>query len=193
MKKFFAAIFAAVLGASALLAGDAEDVKAVLVRQCELTAAGDFAGVAASLAPDYVEMTPLGVFNRTQIRWACEAWDGKHPEEYMLTVCMQQTKGYGPDAAMEKEARIAARKPEFIKFYEKQIAEMVPRLKASAALSLKTARFIDIKIDGDSARVVYEYDALDLADGSVRHRTAIAALRRIDGKWLVAQDTCVTY
>ena len=87
MKKFFAAIFAAVLGASALLAGDAEDVKAVLVRQCELTAAGDFAGVAASLAPDYVEMTPLGVFNRTQIRWACEAWDGKHPEEYMLTVC----------------------------------------------------------------------------------------------------------
>lgn len=193
MKKSFAAFFALVLGVSSLFADEVADVKAVLLRQCELVAAGDFSGAGLSLAPDYVEITPLGVFDRTQIRWAYEAWDGRHPEEYMLTACAQQTKGYGPDAAMEKEARIAAHKPEFIKLYEGQIAEFVPRLKASAALALKTARFIDIKIEGDSARVIYEYDTIDLVDGKVRHQAAIAVLRRIDGKWLVAQNTCVTY
>ena len=42
MKKFLGALLAVLLGAVSLSAGDAEDIKALLIKGLELAANGDF-------------------------------------------------------------------------------------------------------------------------------------------------------
>jgi len=195
MKKLFAMIFSAVMGVSSLSAVDAEDVKAVLERQYELFVAGDFVGMEAVLTPDYISIEPHGVFNLTHIKWAHATMDGKHPEEFMLGNFSVRTRGAIPDAEMERNLRLAARNREFVKFYEELIAKRLPLLKKAVEHGHKTNKYIDIRIDGDSARVVSECEIPDIvdSDGAVKRQVSVTILRRIEGKWRIAQSAILRY
>lgn len=178
-----------------LFADDVADVKAVLERQYELFAAGDFVGMEAALTPDYITIEPHGIFNLTHIKWMHASMDGKHPEEFMLGNFALRTRGAIPDAEMEKNLRFTARNSEFVKFYEEHVAKRLPLLKKAMEQGHKTVRYIDIRIDGDSARVVSECDIPDIvdSDGAVKHQVTVTILRRIDGKWRIAESAVLRY
>ena len=194
MKKFFVTLLVALCGAVSLFADDVADVKAVLDKQAELLLAGDFVGMEAALAPDFVQIESHGIFNLKHVKWMYASMDGKHPEEFMLGSFALRTRGNGPDAEMEKKLRLTARNPGFIKFYEEHVAKRLPLLKKAAEQANKTHKYIDIRIDGDSARVVSECEILDIVDtGTVMHQVSVTVLRRIDGKWKIAQSAILRY
>ena len=195
MKKLLVAIFAAVLGVASLFAGDAEDIKAVFAEQRKLFLAGDFVGMEAALTPDYISIEPHGIFNLTHIKWMHTTMDGKHPEEFMLGNFSLRTRGAIPDAEMERKLRIAARNPEFVKFYEELVAKRLPLLKKAMEHGHKTSKYIDIRIDGDSARVVSECEIPDIvdSDGAIKRQVSVTILRRIDGKWRIAKSAILRY
>jgi hypothetical protein len=195
MKKFIVTLLVSLCGAVSLFAGDAEDIKALFYRQYELFVAGDFAALEAALTPDFITIESHGVFNLTHIKWAYASMDGKHPEEFMLGNFAVRTRGNGPDAEMEKKLRLRARRPEFVKFYEGLVAKRLPLLKKAAELGHRTNKYIDIRIDGDSARVLSECEILDIVDtgGTVVRQVNVTVLRRIDGKWKIAQSAILRY
>ena len=194
MKKFFVTLLVALCGAVSLFADDVADVKAVLDKQAELLLAGDFVGMEAALAPDFVQIESHGIFNLKHVKWMYASMDGKHPEEFMLGSFALRTRGNGPDAEMEKKLRLTARNPGFTKFYEEHVAKRLPLLKKAAEQANKTHKYIDIRIDGDSARVVSECEILDIVDtGTVMHQVSVTVLRRIDGKWKIAQSAILRY
>lgn len=195
MKRIFAVLLVALCGAVSLFADDVADVKAVSEKQYELFVAGDFVGMAAALAPDFVQIESHGVFNLKHVKWMYASLDGKHPEEFMLGSFALRTRGNGPDAEMEQKLRLSARNPKFIKFYEEHLAKRLPLLKKAAEQANRTCKYIDIRIDGDSARVVSECEILDIVDtgGTVMHQVSVTVLRRIDGKWRIAQTAVLRY
>ena len=195
MKKFFVTLLVSLCGAVSLFAGDAEDIKALMDKQYELFIAGDFVGMEAALTPDFISMESHGIFNLTQVKWMHASMDGKHPEEFMLGNFAVRTRGNGPDAEMEKKLRLAARRPEFVKFYEEHVAKRLPLVKKAVEQGYKTNRYIDIRIDGDSARVLSECEILDIVDtgGTVVRQVNVTVLRRIDGKWKIAQSAILRY
>lgn len=195
MKKFFVSLLIALCGAVSLFADDVADIKSVFEKQYELLVAGDFVGMQAALTPDYISIESHGVFNLTHIKWMYASMDGKHPEEFMLGIFALRNRGACPDAEMEKKLRQSARGPEFKKFYEEHIAKRLPLLKKAAKQAHETHKYIDIRIDGDSARVVSECDILDIVDtgGTVMHQVTVTILRRIDGRWRIAKNACLRY
>ena len=94
MKKFFVSLLVALFGAMPLFADDVADVKAVIVKDCELQAKGDFAEAFALLAPDYRESDPDGMTaNYEQTKWIVLSLDGRHPEEFLLLLVTYDIKG----------------------------------------------------------------------------------------------------
>ena len=77
MKKFFVSLLVALCGAMPIFADDVADVKAVIVRDCELQAKGDFAGAFALCAPDYRETGSDGeTSNYEHTKWIALSLDG---------------------------------------------------------------------------------------------------------------------
>ena len=185
MKKFFAALLVALFGAAPLFADDVADVKATIVRDNELQKAGDFAGKLELYAPDYLETDSKGLkTNYEQAKWLMLALDGKHPKECLLVFATVQLKGAEIPAEMMARIDEMARNPEFIKRYEATIPAVVAMIKAEADLGLKTLKFTSVKVDGDKAVAVAEYDSKDPASGEIKHKIATVSLRKTDGKWM---------
>lgn len=187
MKKLLVAIFAAVLGVSSLFAGDAEDIKGVIIKDMELGAQGDFIAMLALRTPDYVAVDEYGTFNYEHLKWSILMLDGRHPEEFVLTMWVVSTRGTEARPTEEQMAKIRelAGNPEFVKSYREHIPKFVSAIKADQALQLKTNKFVRVDVDGDSATVVGEYDAN--ASGAVRHKTATVTLRKVDGAWKICK------
>ena len=191
MKKFFAAVFACVMGISSLFAGDVEDVKAVILKDMEAGAQGKFAECLPLRTPDYVEVCESGEFTYEHMRWTVLAMDGDHPEEFLLMLLVIRTNGklqLTPDI----RARVseAARAPEFIENYKASIGKLAAMLQADQKLQLKTTKFVSVDIDGDSATVVGEYDSN--ASGSIVHKTATVTLRKVNGAWKISKAVIET-
>ena len=187
MKKFLGAVLAVVLGAVSLFAGDAEDIKALLIKDLELGASGDFAGALALRTPDFVETTDLGTFTVEHTKWMILALDGKHPEEFLLLSAAIESRGAFKKPTPEQMARIreAARDPEFLQWYAKNIPVVLANIKDDCALQLKTLKFVGIKVEGDSATAVIEFDHKN--PEGVRHRSGTVFLRKVDGKWMICR------
>ena len=185
MKKFFALLLlAALFGAVPLFADDVDDVKARIVKQCELGAKGDFAGVLALCAPDYREISSDGrTFNYEQIKWLMLSLDGKHPGEFLLVTATIKNNGAMPPADVISKLRLAARDPEIVKKYEGLIPQLAAMMKAAAALELKTLKFDSVKLYGDNAVVIIRYDSKDEKSGEIKQKTEIVVLRKIDSEW----------
>ena len=187
MKKLLVAIFAAVLGVASLFAGDAEDVKGVILKDMELGAQGDFMAMLALRTPDYVESGEHGTFSYEHFKWSVLMLDGRHPEEFVLTLWAISTRGTQAKPTEEQMAKIRelAANPEFLKTYQEAFPDMVAAIKADQALQLKTTKFVSVDVDGDSATVVGEYDTN--ASGAVKHKTATVTLRKVDGAWKICK------
>ena len=186
MKKLFAAVFAFLLGASSLFAGDVEDVKAVVLKDWQLASQGKFADLLTQRTADYVEVNGERIFPYEHIRWTVLALDGKHPEEFILMMLVAQSRGnlkLTPD--MRAKISEAARSPEFIESYKNGIGKMAAMLQTDAAFQLETLKLIDIKVDGDAATVVCEFDSK--ASGSVVHKIETVSLRKVDGAWKICK------
>ena len=185
MKKFLAALMVILCGALSLFADDVADVKAVIVKDLELDAKGDFAGSFALYAPDYQETDSEGVtMNYEQLRWMTLAFDGKHPVEFLRFCYSAENNGAMPPR--EKLPRIdrLARTPKCLKFYSEVLSELVTVQKAYAALALKTLEFISVKVDGDKAVIVIEYDEKDEKTDAIKRKIETINLRKVNGKWM---------
>ena len=186
MKKFFAALLVALFGAMSLFADDAADVKAVIVRDFELTIKGDFAGKFAAYAPDYLETDSDGMtINYEQAKWVVLMLDGKHPKEFLLVMATVELKGAAIPPEMMARIDEVVRNPEFVKQYEEAIPVVVAMLKEEAAFELKSLNFISVNVNGNEAVVVDEYDSKDAKSGEIKHKVCTASLRKVDGKWMI--------
>ena len=185
MRKFFAALLVALFGAVPLFADDVADVKATVVRELELSKAGDFAGKLALYAPDYLETAPDGMtVNYEQAKLLMQAFDGKHPKSFLLIAAMDHLKGAEIPPDMMARIDEMARNPEFVKQYEMAVPTAVAMLKAESDLQLKTLKFISVKVDGGEAVAVVEYDSKNPASDEIKHKIATVSLRKTGGKWL---------
>lgn len=163
---------------------DVADIKAVILKDAEFLVKGDFAEKLALYAPDYVQIHPDGTScNYEFIKWSLVAFDGKHPEEFMLAWATMEHNGVMPSAELRAEIRKAARDPGFIKRYEAICPAFFSAAQTKVALRLKTQKFVSVQVDGDQATVVIEYDTKD-ENGAVRHEMATCSLRRVNGKWI---------
>ena len=192
MKKFLASLMVILCGAVPLFADDVAEVKSVIVKNCELTAKGDFAGVSALHTPDHqgtlLDGTPV---NYQLLKWSFSSLDGKHPEEWrLLFFVVVENKGVMPDAAMEAELRKAARSPEYIKKYETAVPLAVERAKTGAAFRLKNLKFVSVEVDGDRATAVIETASPDFKTGALRSYRNTDFLRKVDGKWMFYRGVC---
>ena len=189
MKKFFAALLVALFGAVPLFADDVADVKATFVREIELSKTGNFAEKLAFYAPDYKETDSTGMTaNYEQAKWLMLALDGKHPKEFFLVLATVQLKGAEIPAEMMERIDAAAGNPELVKEYQTAIPAVVAMLKAEADLQLKTLKFVSVKVDGDKAVVITEYDSSDPVSREIKHKSATVSLRKVDGKWLFSRS-----
>ena len=184
MKKFLLALLVALCGT--LFADDVADVKAVIVKDYELAMKGDSLQVLALFAPDFQETGTTGVtINYEQYKWFILLLDGKHPEEFLLWfVSTGENEGAMLSADQIARVRQMARDPEFIKIYEANTRNVIAWLKARAALCLKTLEFVSVKVDGDKAVAVVEFDEKDLKSGAVKREIETLFLRKVDGVWL---------
>ena len=186
MKKFLLALLVVLCGIFSLSADDVADVKAVIVKDYELAMKGDFLQVLALFAPDFQETgTSGGTINYEQYKWCILSLDGKHPEEFLLWfVSTGENEGAMLSADQIARVRQMARDSEFIKIYEANTRNVIAWLKARAALCLKTLEFASVKVDGDKAVAVVEFDEKDLKSGAVRREIETLSLRKVDGVWL---------
>lgn len=181
MKKFLAALLVALCGFVSLFADDIADVKAVIVKDCELAAEGDFLGAAARWMPDYREISSEGTFTYAQAQRAFVSLDGKHPEEFLLTTAMVKN-GVEPNPDLAEGIHLLAQEPDFLKDYPIRAKRMADMIKAAAALELKTTKFVDIKVNEDKATAVLTYRHIN---GGTRRETL--SLRKIDGAWRISR------
>ena len=185
MKKFLVSLLVALFGAMPLFADDVADVKAVIVKDCELQAKGDFAEAFALLAPDYRESDPDGMTaNYEQTKWIVLSLDGKHPEEFLLLLVAYENKGVMPPAEAIPKIREAARRPEFVQSYEGLTPHIVSMMKSAAALRLKSLEFVSVKVEGDLAVAVVEHDRLDRKTDALKREIVTINLRKVNGKWM---------
>ena len=185
MKKFLAVLLVVLSGAVALFADDVADVKAVIVKDLELVAKGDFAGSFALYAPDYRETGSDGNnITYEHCKVIMLAVDGKHPEEFLLMAAIAENNGAMPSAEAVEQLRAAARAPEIVKKYEELLPQVIAQAKSLAEQHLKTLEFVSVEVDGDKAVAVIEYDSKDEETGKVRREIETISLRKTDGAWL---------
>ena len=184
MKKVFALLLAVLFGAVPLFADDVADVKAVIVKNLELDANGDFVGSWALYAPDYQETDSEGVTaNYEQLQWMTLALDGKHPVEFVRFLYSVKNNGAMPPREELPHLDRLARTPECLEIYSKVLPELVAGQKAEAALALKTLEFVSVRVDGNKAVAIVEYDSKDEKSG-VKRTIETFSLRKADGKWM---------
>lgn len=185
MKKFLLSLLVALFGAVPIFADDVADVKAVIVRDCELQAKGDFADAFALCAPDYRETGSDGeTLNYEHTKWIVLSLDGKHPEEFLLLLATYDNKGVMPRAEVIPRIRQFAHDPGFIKGYEAVNPQIVSAMKSAAELRLKTLEFISVKVDGDLAAAVVEHDRLDRKTNARKREIVTISLRKVNGTWM---------
>lgn len=192
MKKFFAVLLVILAGALPLRADDADDVKAVILKEWTLFAKGDFAEALPLLTQDY-RGSFKGKVDYERSKWMFLGMDGKHPEEFYLFVAYAFKVGlYGgtelTPEEMEKcrtDTRNAMKNPGSVKKYEKDAAEMNARFRKWAENILKTHKFISVKVDGDSA--VAEFECKFEDNGGFSESVAVR-LRRENGVWRICGD-----
>ena len=185
MKKFFAAVLTAVLGISALCAGEKEEVRALLIKDLELSAQGRLAEALALRTPDFVESGENGDMTYEQCKWLCLGLDGEHPEEFLLTIVAAQSRGAFKTPTPEQMARVRelARGPEFLQKYKELVPQLLAIFKADQARQLKTLKFVSITVDGGRAVAVIEYDSE--SPNGVKHKVGTITLRKVDGSWKI--------
>ena len=185
MKKFFAFLLVALCGVSSLFADDVADVKAVIIRDCELAAKRNFAASLVLRTRDYRNTDSHGAtFNYEQVKWMLLSLDGKHPVEFWLFLYSVRHNGAMPSEDQLRRMNQLAHTPKYVKLYEKTWPMVAAFAQKEAASELKTIKFIDVKISGNDAVVVLEYASAD-ESGALKTKIDTVSLRRINGKWLM--------
>lgn len=184
MKKFIVTLLVALCGAVSLFAGDAEDIKALLIKDLELGASGDFMEELALRTPDYVEISPTGTINYEQAKWMFLALDGEHPEEFFLASLALGSHGEfkAPTAEMMARIRAVTSNPDFLREYKEVAAKTLAAVKADQELQLKTLEIVSVEVGGDSATARIELDSNN------KHHVGTISLRKIGGKWMFCKS-----
>ena len=183
MKKFLAALLVVFSGTISLYADDAGDIKAVIMKDIELAAKGDFLGALARWTADYQEINSRGKFSYAQVKRTFISLDGKHPKEFLQTIYMCKS-GSEPTAQEEEQIRTLLRDPSVLKAYPDRAKEMAEQIKSAAAVELKTVQFVSVKVDGMQAVVVLTYKKIPEISWEVRETVS---LRKTDGVWRISR------
>ena len=188
MKKLFVTLLVALCGAAPLFADDVADVKAVIVKEWELIAKGDFVGVLPLLTKDY---RGLGKFDYEQTRWMFLGLDGKHLEEFVLFTAVAYKNGakMTPEE-LEKcraDARAMLSDPTAVKAYEAEAKKYSAMMREWAAFTLKYHKFIRIRIKGDSADVGVIHESKQ-GETPRRSQPLVIFLRRDNGVWRICGE-----
>ena len=185
MKKFLVALLVALCGFVPLFADDVADVKAVIVKNNELNLRNDFLGTLAQCTPDYQEIVSGEVVTYRQLKWLIVSLDGKHPKEFLLFMVSRESDGQLPSAGLYKMIMDNPVPEDMLKMYEETIRKAIAYNNAEAEAWRKTAKFVSVKVDGDRAVAVVEYDGSDPASGAAKHKRSTTYLRRENGVWLM--------
>ena len=183
MKKFWFALLFVLCAAVSLFADDVADVKAVIVKDCELAAKRNFAASLALRTRDYRCTDSYGItFNYEQTKWMFLALDGQHPVEFWLYLYSVRHKGAMPPEDQLSRMNQLARTPKYVKLYEKTWPEVAAFAQKEPASELKTIKFIDVKISGNDALAVFEYASED-DSGALKTKIEKVYLRKNKGAW----------
>ena len=182
MKKFFVSLLVALCGAVSLFADDVADVKAVIVKNSELQAKNDFLGAFALITTDYQEHVQGTVFNYLQLKWLFTSMDGKHPREFLLYCVSREMNGM-PSAELQRRIMEGPIPADLLQMYENTIRQAIEYNNSEAEAWSKTAKFTSVKVDGDTAVAVVEYDGQNPQSGAVEHKKSTTYLRRENGVW----------
>ena len=185
MKKFFVSLLVALCVAVPLFADDVTDVKAVIVKNNELNLRNDFLGTLALCTPDYQEIVLGEVVTYRQLKWLIVSLDGKHPKEFLLFMVSRESENRMPPDGVYKMIMDNPVPEDLRKMYEQAIRKAVAYNDSEAEAWRKTAKFISVKVDGDRAVAVVEYDGSDPASGAAKHKRSTTYLRRENGAWLM--------
>ena len=184
MKIISSVVLAVMFGASTLFAGDEENAKAVVVKDWQLAAAGEFAECLALRTPDFTEKNDDGpTRNYEQTKWQLTSLDGKHPEEFMFF--LMTLNGAKIQAEMMPQIREKASDPKFVQYYKKTCSQLAFVMKEDAAFQLKTLRIVSVVINGDSASVIVEYDRQ--VEKSAIPMLQTVYLRKNEGEWKISK------
>ena len=179
MKKTVAMLV--MLAAAMLCAGEAENVKAVVVKDWQLAAQGKFAESLALRTPDCTDTNDGRTADYEQIRRQLVSLDGKHPEEFLMV--MLTLNGAKITSEMMLKIREAAGDPKFIRYYETNCRRLAVQMREDAAFQLKKLKITGAKVDGDSAVVTAEYER----KGFAMPRLQTIYLRKIEGRWKISK------
>ena len=201
MKKLFLSLLVALCGAVSLYADDVAgvadaaeaariakaaeiaEVKAVVAKEFEFGAKGDFAGALDLYALDYRQTTRNGgTYNYVQVGWLFLALDGKHPAEFWLFAWSALRDGAMPSAEEQARMRAMARTPKGRETYEETLPQVIAAVRAEAALGLRTLKFVSVEVDGGRAVAVIEYDS-KRENGAIKTEIGTIDLRKINGEW----------
>ncbi len=155
----------------------------MIVKNNELQAKNDFSGVLALVTTDYQEIVNGQVVNYQQLKWLMTSMDGKHPREFLLYCVSQERNGAMPPADLQKRIMESPIPADLLQMYESTIRQAVAYNDSEAEAWRKTAKFTSVKVDGDTAVVVVEYDGKNPRSDAVEHKKSTTYLRREDGVW----------
>ena len=145
--------------------------------------------MSALWTQDFVEVAPDGAtFDYEQFQRMFLAIDGEHPEEFMLTIMVWNSRGKFKTPTSEQMERIreAARDPSFLRTYKEWTPQWRENFKADQALQLKTMKVVGIEVDGDAATARIELDSK--TQEGIRHYAGTISLRKVGGKWMICKS-----
>ncbi|MBR2440514.1 MAG: hypothetical protein IKB25_09985 [Lentisphaeria bacterium] len=191
MKKLILVLFAAVL--TAFTAAASEDaVKQAVIREYEMIRDGKFSEMLPLYTKDYSSISASKrKTTYKDIQIMSLMLDGKHPEEFMLFITKAKSaKDPSPDE--EKQLRKIAQNEWVKSLYAEVCGQMRTVMRKTSEISLKTMKFISVKVNGNQAEVVCEYEELDPVDTTFTKtvkRTSITRFRKENGIWKNAGST----
>ena len=186
MKKMFLTIITAFLAIFSLFADDSAALRRLIMQDNELIVAGKYAEVIKHYTTGFCSVDHI---NRKttykDLQMIVLMMDGSHPEEFMKFMFKTQAKR---EPAAEELAKIRelVNNDQFKTLYQTAVAKTKEAMAKSAEISLQTLKFNSIKINGNQAVVVWEYEELDPADITFslkRKKSSTGKFLKVNGKW----------
>ncbi len=189
MKKMILAVVLAFCSAFALFAGDAEDVKNVILQTAKDAAALKWERVLSHYTEDCKIVDSNGDTSApADLKEMMILIDGSHPYEFSL-FAYKQNEGQEPNAEAKKLLKETSRTQEFLADYKNICTFFKDKMKKCAELELKTTKFLDVKVNGALATVTYTAQSFkDLESDEIITEITVSKLKKVNGVWKIYEE-----
>ena len=190
MKNVLLALFTLALCFSSLFANEAA-VKQTIIRDLKLTRDFNLVEALNYYTTDYVsnDLDKNEKMYYKDLILLAKAVDGKHPVEFLIAG-FKVDEGREPNAQEMKKVREIARTADFAKMYAETCKELRDIAKKIGDLELKTLKFINVTVKGNTAIAVTEYQTYDSEDmKTIIKKRATLKFRKVNGVWKYCENS----